>query len=168
MFFIVFALYVLATGKYAIVAIWDVKLLQNDFRPRPRPRKPPDPGPGEAWGHSLEMMCLNAGAEIANIEDATENLLVQGWLRNQGSNIYQGVWIGGSDVVEEGRWVYGMTSRRLQYSDWQSGYPTNGARSNCLLMWKAYHFKWIDSLCESAYNVLCKKPFRLNNTMPVG
>ncbi|XP_062618052.1 secretory phospholipase A2 receptor-like [Saccostrea cucullata] len=70
--------------------------------------------------------CNRMGAKLAEIETREEN----NFLRMHAIDNYQqaGVhfWIGGTDVLVDGQWIWITSQKRISYADWYPGEP-NGA-----------------------------------------
>ena len=66
--------------------------------------------------------CENMGGHLVTITNAEENEFVNGL--SQGQN----VWLGGSDVSNEGVFEW-LTSETFYYTNWASGEPNDGGRS---------------------------------------
>ncbi|KAL5010256.1 hypothetical protein ScPMuIL_012561 [Solemya velum] len=109
------------------------------------------------WPEAL-MMCQYAGAELAKIEIDTENSLVKDWLRTYGNNIREGgVWISGTDVLEENRWFYARSTRVLTFADWYPGRPIGKPTAHCLAMPRVLNYMWTDEACGNLNNAICRK-----------
>jgi Lectin C-type domain len=77
-------------------------------------------------------------------------------LQPQGSNI----WLGASDLVQDGTWVWQTSGNVANYTKFQSGSPNGGAYEDCLLM-SQENGDWDDYDCwylYMTYLTVCEKP----------
>ncbi|XP_060082919.1 perlucin-like [Ylistrum balloti] len=78
-------------------------------------------------------------------------------------NDKQRFWTDGSDITEEGKWVWMTSGMPVEnYTNWGSSQPDNGSGavlpSNCLCLGRWMEFQWDDNPCSEAGLVLCEKP----------
>ena len=66
-------------------------------------------------------------------------------------------WIGGTDTVKEGKWVWMSSQDPLDYKDWAHNEPNNGIEGGCMTMANHLRFHWNDDLCNSQINFICEK-----------
>lgn len=69
------------------------------------------------------------------------------------------VWLGGTDVGTEGRWVWGSDISPFTYSAWNraKGQPNNYNNQDCLSLYRPYNLTWCDEKCETRYQYICEK-----------
>lgn len=69
------------------------------------------------------------------------------------------VWLGGTDVGTEGRWVWGSDRSLFTYSAWNraKGQPNNYNNQDCLSLYRPYNLTWCDEKCETRYQYICEK-----------
>lgn len=70
---------------------------------------------------------------------------------------YSVVWIGLTDVVDDGQYVNPSSGLTLRYSNWDKGEPGGGTRENCVAL-QTIGRKWHDYLCTNKFSYVCKKP----------
>uniref|UniRef100_A0A8W8JF97 C-type lectin domain-containing protein n=1 Tax=Magallana gigas TaxID=29159 RepID=A0A8W8JF97_MAGGI len=64
------------------------------------------------------------GSSLVEIESAEENNFLKSHIRNtlhreiDDRQIKSSFWIGGTDFIVEGQWVWISTQKNLTYSDW--------------------------------------------------
>ena len=66
------------------------------------------------------------------------------------------IWIGGTDLLEEGKWVAPETLEPLSYFNWAPGEPDNLGGQHCLAIFNSADLKWDDNTCEVHNFALCK------------
>ncbi|XP_060567719.1 perlucin-like [Ruditapes philippinarum] len=66
------------------------------------------------------------------------------------------IWIGGTDLLQEGQWVAPETLEPLSYFNWAPGEPDNLMGQHCLAIFNSADLKWDDNLCEVHNFALCK------------
>jgi hypothetical protein len=71
------------------------------------------------------------------------------------------VWIGGTDMFAEGRWVWIETLRSISFNNWftVSGgrEPHGGVRENCMVWLHHHGFYWHDLSCSSKRKFVCQR-----------
>lgn len=70
---------------------------------------------------------------------------------------YTHVWIGLTDVVDEGQYVYASDGVKPRYSNWYKTEPGGGRGENCACL-DTEQRKWNDYPCSSKMSYVCKKP----------
>lgn len=97
--------------------------------------------------------CMNAGAHLATITNATEDA----WLLDQERNMFGGGawWFGYTDSAVEGvwRWDDGMGNG---YVNWSPGEPNNQNNEDCGLHNSFTNGKWNDSNCANSFKYVCE------------
>ena len=98
-----------------------------------------------------ESYCQNwsPGAHLASISSEEEQTFLQ-------QNFPQTVWLGGSDIDQEGSWIW-SDGTCWNYTNWHSDEPDNsGSIQNCLLG-NLNELKWGDAYCEEKKMFVCMK-----------
>lgn len=67
------------------------------------------------------------------------------------------MWIGVSDIIEEGRWEFTSTQEVVQYTDFEPGEPGGHLNQNCVILWNDFHGKWADFYCTSRLYYVCEE-----------
>ena len=70
-------------------------------------------------------------------------------------------WIGGSDMENEGEWIWAASQRRITdlYNDWstEDGSPPVTQRQDCLkLSSRLDNGHWTDSNCDQEFKFICE------------
>ncbi|XP_062595640.1 CD209 antigen-like protein C [Saccostrea cucullata] len=99
--------------------------------------------------------CYGMGAEMLELQNAIEEKWFDLQFRLRG---YQDqVWLGASDIQQEGKFVSVSNAERLHYSHWISGQPNNsGGLEHCATYWIPKR-GMNDSPCNLKFNYVCKK-----------
>lgn len=72
------------------------------------------------------------------------------------------VWLDGTDITNEGKWVWYTTGQPIGYFNWSPGQPDHyfGVhRENCMDYGPEYNMQWNDAPCHNnsrKHNVLCE------------
>ena len=67
------------------------------------------------------------------------------------------VWMGGTDMLIEGTWLWAGTLKPLVYKNFLPGQPNNEqANQHCLALFRDRGFKWDDYFCDKQMVPLCK------------
>jgi hypothetical protein len=68
-----------------------------------------------------------------------------------------GFWIGLTDALVEGRWVWETTQTPPSFTDWSPGEPNDaGHHEDCAYMY-SNHFHWNDTPCNGKMGFICEK-----------
>merc|ERR1712156_831221 len=105
-----------------------------------------------------QTVCKAIGGSLAEIKTEEQNFFVEGILyEHQGLS----VWLGASDLVEEGKWYWATSDIPLSegFTYWTPGQPDNAAngKENCLEFWDS-HRRWNDRTCDTKQAFVCQKP----------
>ncbi|XP_076082399.1 perlucin-like [Mytilus galloprovincialis] len=69
-------------------------------------------------------------------------------------------WLGGTDIVTEGIWIWINSKVVITINDWYPGQPDNFGNTtgeDCILMMKDYQYKWNDGHCDTELSYICEK-----------
>ncbi|CAG2232218.1 unnamed protein product [Mytilus edulis] len=109
--------------------------------------------------------CRTYNSHLATIETEGENifltdtiaLIQNGVGKRDIHDLTQDFWIGGTDEVIEGVWVWASTGKDLTYTNWEPGQPDNWKNENCLsLVWWNIPGKWNDWYCSRNCHFICE------------
>uniref|UniRef100_A0A8D0DBL5 Galactose-specific lectin nattectin-like n=2 Tax=Sander lucioperca TaxID=283035 RepID=A0A8D0DBL5_SANLU len=102
-----------------------------------------------------ETFCQTAGGTLASIHSAEENTFLRDYI-NQVTGIDKNAWIGGTDAVKEGTWLWADGSI-FNYKNFAAGQPDNaGGGENCLEMnWGGNG--WNNGGCTFPLSFVCSK-----------
>ena len=70
------------------------------------------------------------------------------------------VWIGATDEVVEGQWMWYKIEQPVTYADWGPSEPNSnplGEIEDCLVMWAGYQWEWADLNCDERAYFVCEK-----------
>ena len=102
-----------------------------------------------SW-EAAELHCQNwlPGAHLASVHSPEERSFIV-------DNFPKHIWLGGSDVRQEGSWEW-TDGTPFDYSAWYQGEPNNyGRNQDCLE--ERWGDKWDDNNCEKDQLFVCKK-----------
>ncbi|XP_062607293.1 perlucin-like protein [Saccostrea cucullata] len=99
--------------------------------------------------------CNVLQAKLVEIETAAEDEFIRLHLKN---NNYTGqFWMGLSDILREGEWVWMSSQKVATYTNWGPGLPDNYANNeDCGTLWNHYGFLWNDKYCGHHVNFICE------------
>eukprot|EP00105_Crassostrea_gigas_P010137 XP_011425314.1 PREDICTED: perlucin-like [Crassostrea gigas] len=110
--------------------------------------------------------CSRLGAKLAEIGSADENNFLR--LHAFEINPEGHFWVGGTDVLVDGQWIWISSQERIEYTDWVPGEPNGGTREGCLMLnGGKYHFHWNDANCHSLQSFICEKQLDLGGSPSV-
>ncbi|XP_052273370.1 C-type lectin lectoxin-Phi2-like isoform X2 [Dreissena polymorpha] len=99
-------------------------------------------------------LCERFGSYFAEINDVTEDTFLQGWV----NNINKQFWIGGTDLENEGEWlwVHSRTMMSSSFTNWRLGEPNNGGDSDENCADARPFFGWNDERCWITLKYICE------------
>ncbi|XP_052252959.1 perlucin-like isoform X1 [Dreissena polymorpha] len=107
-----------------------------------------------------QKYCEMVGASLAVIRSQDEEALIDGYLRRNISQIQEDqIWIGGTDLLQEGTFLVPGTQEVLTYFNWAPGQPDNyGRGEHCLDIFRDdAQLRWNDQLCNTDRVPLCQR-----------
>ena len=105
---------------------------------------------------AAEALCVSLGGHLASIQSEAENA---DFLREAANHLKKAasrVWLGGTDIAEEGKWVW-TDGRSWNFTNWAFAEPDNENNSDCMLtagkrwydgVW--YDGSWHDGSCSDS------------------
>ena len=105
--------------------------------------------------------CASNGMRLARVDDATENQWIVNTLFGPvlpGDTVFNWIWIGGSDAVTEGSWLWPDGTLFYQngpvgglYNHWGQAEPNNArGGENCLAL--RVNYNWTDLQCTETHS----------------
>lgn len=120
----------------------------------------------ETWNNAVAK-CRGFGAQLVKIESAEENDFLRRTFLKALKATY---WIGLSDQVEEGKWIWTDGSSLGKYTNWGNTNPNNqGGKQHCGHIVKGTNFKlhgytfknynggWNDLECDVQLKYICEQ-----------
>ncbi|CAG5132631.1 unnamed protein product, partial [Candidula unifasciata] len=99
--------------------------------------------------------CVTHGGYLAEVESVQEN----NWLINKltASN-FGSVWIGGSETLHRGTFLWVNSGNPLIFADWSFMQPIDppGVYEDCLEMREQFSYKWNDFECNQLNRFVCE------------
>ncbi|XP_034741178.1 galactose-specific lectin nattectin-like isoform X1 [Etheostoma cragini] len=103
-----------------------------------------------------ETTCIAAGGNLASIHSAAEHAFVKDFIRRV-SGTQNPSWIGGTDAVKEGTWMWSDGSA-FNYKNWSAREPNNiNGGEHCLMMNWPPGENWNDSICTGQFPFVCSR-----------
>ncbi|XP_061190032.1 perlucin-like protein [Saccostrea echinata] len=94
-------------------------------------------------------LCKDENARLTEHQNVRMERLV-GLQLNTNGNV--GIWIGVTDIQQEGVFVYISDGSRLNNNDnWAEGQPDRGTKYNCVLARKENNWKWYTYPCDQTF-----------------
>ncbi|XP_061190109.1 CD209 antigen-like protein E [Saccostrea echinata] len=105
--------------------------------------------------HDALISCKNIGGDLLENIDVPDRIAIELELVKRGFNF---TWIGVTDILQEGIYVYESDGSRVEEGNWADGQPGQlGRKENCIVALKADNWKWHDIKCNYYYTYLCQK-----------
>ncbi|KAL4223306.1 hypothetical protein ACF0H5_016777 [Mactra antiquata] len=109
-----------------------------------------------SWAEAMQY-CQAIGSSLAVISNNDEENFIEGYLHRVQTNISTSqIWIGGTDLLQEGVWMAPFSREPLTYFNWAGGEPDNLGGQHCLAIFNVASLQWDDNLCEVHNYALCK------------
>lgn len=107
----------------------------------------------KSW-YDAEAHCRNFNGHLAIIEDQETNDFIA-----EGLNEYE-YFIDGTDVDQEGRWIWNSTGKEIEFTNWLYGQPDNfKTKEHCLVLRGRYYgYLWNDMPCDMELPFVCQRP----------
>ncbi|VDI74609.1 Hypothetical predicted protein [Mytilus galloprovincialis] len=121
----------------------------------------------KTWGDAASF-CRTYNSHLATVETGGENAFLTDTIELIKNGIGKrdiddrDFWLGGTDEVIEGVWVWAPTGKDLTYTNWFPGDPDNWKTGeNCLeLSWyHGTHGTWNDQECSFESHFICETEF---------
>lgn len=106
--------------------------------------------------------CEQKGMRLLTTSTKAEMDAVKTYLNSRVSDLpqktYWHLWMGGSDIDQEGDWTWKATGHNLTYTAWAKDEPNGGDKENCLEL-KLIRYNevlWIDNKCSIRKRYICE------------
>ena len=116
----------------------------------------------QTW-FNAQARCANLGAQLVKIESATINDFIKTTFLDT-SGGYDDAWIGLSDQINVGTWIWSDGSSSAGYQNWGGDNPNNFlGNQHCVSMLMGffvffqYDGQWNDVTCHSTLKFICMK-----------
>jgi len=107
--------------------------------------------------YSAEVECARHGGNLAVITSDLDQRAVRKYLDQQSNGMRFAVWIGLTDVMGEGNWMWSNGQQLGRYNNWYPGEPNNyHGKQDCVYMAMQYDYQWLDLDCEAYRFSLCE------------
>merc|ERR1712126_126252 len=98
-----------------------------------------------------DMLCKQSGGMLAEPRSAAETELIDQFCLSDGY-----YWIGLTDLVEEGTFLWDSDYSVPDYTNWNPGHPSG--RGDCVYKeGGSRHLEWMNKDCEFTEHALCQK-----------
>ncbi|XP_067684234.1 C-type lectin-like [Haliotis asinina] len=109
------------------------------------------------WPEAV-FQCEKHGAYLASIETQEESADMHALTEELNLGDLDKIWIGLSDVREEGVWVWESTRQNATFFDWAPAEPNQKAtEQDCVILYGKQHLQWADDQCLYKYEYICEK-----------
>ncbi|KAL3861561.1 hypothetical protein ACJMK2_007589 [Sinanodonta woodiana] len=109
----------------------------------------------ESWGEAFTF-CKILGGYLVEIGTEGEAKYIE----NQVNMFNDKYWVGASDVLVEGEYIWMTSMTNVSYANWGPGQPDNsGTNENCVEIWTSK--EWNDGPCSNTVRYICESDMRL-------
>ncbi|XP_048769474.2 perlucin-like protein [Ostrea edulis] len=99
--------------------------------------------------------CQRRASKLVEVETAYENNFLRSHI--VGTRPQEGYWIGLSDIVSEGEWVWTSTQTKASFVDWTPNQPDNSqGHQDCAMFFAPDGFHWNDHFCTVKAGYICE------------
>lgn len=105
-----------------------------------------------AWCHAI-------GTDLVEVNSEAEQDFLDEILKKVEHNNKHYIYLGASDLQEEGNWKWTKSDNNLTLSFWHTNEPNGGRRENCLHMYRVHNRRWNDVPCDRKYWFICEAYF---------
>ena len=86
-------------------------------------------------------------------------LIIETYIVVNGHLDSEEVWLAGTDMLQEGTWIWADSMKPVVYTHWAPDEPNNDKGQHCMGMWTSRGFLWDDYYCDLKSYPLCKKMY---------
>ncbi|KAL3861562.1 hypothetical protein ACJMK2_007590, partial [Sinanodonta woodiana] len=105
----------------------------------------------DALREGQNTFCKILGGHLAEINSASE----EKYIVDQVNQLNDRFWVGASDVLVEGEFMWMTSMTQVTYANWYPGQPDNHVRNeNCVEIW--YNKYWNDRACSDVSQYICE------------
>ncbi|XP_060583210.1 perlucin-like protein [Ruditapes philippinarum] len=110
------------------------------------------------WSQAVDT-CKALDGYLVQIQDSKENEFITDLVNSTFAEIKDvfGVWIGGSDMQNEGSWIWEHSKASIVFSNWGQNEPNGNKDENCLHLYKYIDWDWNDTICQLKMGFICEK-----------
>ncbi|XP_048759783.1 perlucin-like isoform X2 [Ostrea edulis] len=105
-----------------------------------------------SWG-TAQIICGAFRSHLAEPKTKSESHCLMNHTDNLGGNF----WIGISDIVKEGKWIYTSTQHPVVIHDFHPTNPNSQNISDCVALRHDYQGHWSDEPCHTTFYFICEK-----------
>ncbi|XP_060558315.1 C-type lectin domain family 17, member A-like [Ruditapes philippinarum] len=100
-----------------------------------------------------ENFCRQNNSHLIHVESSGENEFIKDHLKQLQLRNW---WIGMSDELIEGTWIWFDTKEYVHFSDWYPGQDQT-TTEDCAIFWLPLAFKWADYSCLGNFYPICER-----------
>lgn len=110
----------------------------------------------DGWIEAM-FFCSSVKAKLVEIETESENTFLKTHLQAIGTPHNSSYWIGLSDIIQEGTYVWQTTQQRPDFADWGSDEPNDlHHNEDCIELYQMKNFHWNDAPCSVKSKFICE------------
>ncbi|CAG2199728.1 unnamed protein product [Mytilus edulis] len=108
----------------------------------------------ERTWNDAKIICENKDGMLAEVKSSCE----KDFLKTTATAFALSFWLGGTDIQNEGDWIWASSQTVLTFDDWTVDAPNNRfGNEHCLAIRKLNGFQWNDDDCSSSFRFICEK-----------
>ncbi|CAC5412298.1 CLEC17A [Mytilus coruscus] len=106
----------------------------------------------KTWDEARLTCKYNYGSRLVEVGSSSEN----DFLKNAATVYGQSYWLGGSDIQNEGTWMWVSSLTQFTFTDWSPTEPSKYEGEDCVRMTHP-DLKWGDIYCSRQYRFICEQ-----------
>ncbi|XP_061195852.1 perlucin-like [Saccostrea echinata] len=111
------------------------------------------------WTHGKNQCERKHGSsKYLRITSEAEDTFIRDYVRGQGLTDVKtrDFWIGGTDAVRDGVFLWEGHFQQFTYTDWGPGNPDRIGSADCVILFKRSDYKWHDTSCSNDNSYICE------------
>uniref|UniRef100_A0A1A9W340 C-type lectin domain-containing protein n=1 Tax=Glossina brevipalpis TaxID=37001 RepID=A0A1A9W340_9MUSC len=106
----------------------------------------------QAWNE-----CASRNMSLIEFSTVEKYSSIRNLLKNA-SYTNRNLWLGGTDLGEEGTFIWASTGKKFDYTNWHQNNPDNYlSKEHCVHIWEGTNFEWNDNDCWAKMGIICQE-----------
>ncbi|XP_021351526.1 perlucin-like [Mizuhopecten yessoensis] len=121
-----------------------------------------------SWPESVTF-CKATGSYLVRVETEAEHDFLKLKAKEMlGTYPLYSFWIGATDAVENGKWLWADILTRLVYTKWALGQPNNSPGEDCAGLYYQGGYDFGDWVCRTLLHPICEADLQVQGETVIG